>query len=339
MNWRLHRFQLRWKDRPGVREGLVLRVEEDGVQGLGEASPLPGLHTESLAEVADQITDAMRHIAEHWPAGHGVGSLGLPPFHALPSLRRASPLAAFAIDSALWDLFARRAGLARAKLHRRDAPDRVLINGLVAGPPAHAAERARSLVAAGVRTIKIKVARGDDLERVQAVRAAVGPEVRLRLDANRGWELCDAVAFARACGPVELIEEPVADPADLAEFCRRTGTPVALDESARRADLARLLAIPEVRALVLKPSVLGLRRSVALADLARSHGVLPVVSATFESAVGLGALVHLAAALGDGATPHGLGTGAWLAEDLAPSPPIVDGSMSLPEPIDVEFAP
>ena len=150
--------------------------------------------------------------------------------------------------------------------------------------PESAAREAAALVKQGYRCLKIKVARGSgaagaaaDADRVEAIREAVGPDVALRCDANRGWSLNDALAFGLRAMRFDLqyVEEPVQDiESDLAAFHCTTGVPVALDESvddallrarhknnASVADALEELFEPTfgVVALVLKPGVLGVR--------------------------------------------------------------------------------
>ena len=202
----------------------------------------------------------------------------------------------------------------------------VEVNALIAAcdgdTPESAAAEAAALVALGYRCLKIKVARdvgaagaAADADRVEAIRAAVGPGVALRCDANRGWSLNDALAFGlRAVNfDLQYVEEPVRDVEnDLAAFHCTTGVPVALDESvddafsrARAENLSAADALEDlfeptfgVVALVLKPGVLGgFEACAAAAAAARTKGVDAVVTTAFESGVGVSACAHLAAAL------------------------------------------
>ena len=203
----------------------------------------------------------------------------------------------------------------------------VEINALIAScdgdTPESAAREAAALVKQGYRCLKIKVARGSgaagaaaDADRVEAIREAVGPDVALRCDANRGWSLNDALAFGLRAMRFDLqyVEEPVRDiESDLAAFHCTTGVPVALDESvddallrarnknnASVADALEELFEPTfgVVALVLKPGVLGgFEACAAAAAAARTKGINAVVTTAFESGVGVSACAHLAAAL------------------------------------------
>ena len=207
----------------------------------------------------------------------------------------------------------------------------VEINALIAScdgdTPLSAATEAKRLVEQGYRCLKIKVARGVgaagaafDADRVEAIREAVGPDVTLRCDANRGWSLNDALTFGLRVTDLNLqyVEEPVRDVEnDLAAFHCTTGVPVALDESVDEvfakcfsksdtqtstsvADALEELFEPTfgVVALVLKPSLIGGFEACSLAAAAaRTKGVNAVVTTAFESGVGVAACAHLAAAL------------------------------------------
>ncbi|KAK9837268.1 hypothetical protein WJX81_002656 [Elliptochloris bilobata] len=209
-------------------------------------------------------------------------------------------------------------GLHAESLAEAEAAAAVAVNGLVAceGASACAAEAAR-LVSAGFMTLKIKVARlSDPLEdaaAVAAVRAAVGPSIRLRADANRRWSLQEAIAFGRAAAAsdLEYVEEPVRDPTDLPAFYAATGVATALDETLD-ALLAGAASGPAqgagLAAVVVKPAVVGgFEVAAAVARWAARAGVRVVVSSAFESSVALAQYAHLAAALEGVAwvDPHG----------------------------------
>ena len=111
--------------------------------------------------------------------------------------------------------------------------------------PAVGPERAHAIVlAGGCATAKVKVAEpgqtlADDEARVEAVRDALGPGGRVRVDANGAWTIQEAVAaiaaLDRAAGGLEYVEQPCAGVEDLAAVRRAVGVPIAADESIRRA--------------------------------------------------------------------------------------------------------
>jgi O-succinylbenzoate synthase len=201
----------------------------------------------------------------------------------------------------------------------------VPVNGLV---PAVAADEAAALaaeaVAAGITTLKVKVggaSLADDADRVAAVRAALGPSGRIRLDANGAWDVDGAVAaIDRLAGfDLELVEQPVADLADLARVRRRVAVPVAADESLRSlGDARRLAALDAADVVVVKVQPLGgVRAALRVVEAA---GVPAVVSSLYETSVGLAAGVALAAALPELPYACGLGTAGLLAGDVVADP-------------------
>jgi o-succinylbenzoate synthase len=210
--------------------------------------------------------------------------------------------------------------------------DRIPINATV---PAVAADQVREVLARfpGARTAKVKVAEpgqtlADDVDRVNAVRELL-PIVRV--DANGGWSVEEAVAAAAALtadGPLEYLEQPCATVDELAELRRRIDVPIAADESIRKADDP--LAVVRVHAAdiaVLKVGPLG--GVSALLDIAAQIDIPVVVSSALDSAVGIAAGLAAAAALPDLRHACGLGTGGLFAEDVAEGAVPVDGSLAV----------
>ena len=206
------------------------------------------------------------------------------------------------------------------------------VNGLVPAVGAEEAERlAAEARAAGITTVKVKVAGGPlgaDADRVAAVRGALGPAGRVRLDANGAWSPEEAeVALARlARYDLELVEQPVAGLDELARLRRRVAPPLAADESVRSVDDARRLAVLDAAdAVVLKVQPLGgVWAALAVAEAA---GVPAIVSSLYETSVGLAAGLALAAALDELPYACGLGTAALLAGDVVADPLLPAGGM------------
>lgn len=180
----------------------------------------------------------------------------------------------------------------------------------------------------GTRTAKVKVAEpggslADDLARVTAVREAMGPDARIRVDANGAWSVEDAEAALRALAPIglEYAEQPCASVDELAQLRRRLGglVRIAADESVRKPeDPLAVVRAGAADILVLKPQPLGgATRALAVAVAA---GLPVVASSALETSVGLAAAVRFAAALPDHDLDHGLGTAALLAGDVTAHP-------------------
>lgn len=220
--------------------------------------------------------------------------------------------------------------------------DRVPVNATV---PAVAADRVADVLARfdGCRTAKVKVAeRGqvlaDDVARVRAVREAMGPEGRVRIDANGGWNLDEAehALHALAEFDLEYAEQPCASVEELAELRRRVhymGIPIAADESVRKADDP--LAVARAGAadlLVIKAQPLGgVRRALAVVAEA---GLPAVVSSALDTSIGLSMGVALAASLPELEYDCGLGTASLFTADVAvPSLRPASGMLSTARPV------
>lgn len=181
----------------------------------------------------------------------------------------------------------------------------------------------------GCRTAKVKVAeRGqrldDDVARVRAVREQMGPEGRIRVDANGGWNIDEAehAIHALAAYDLEYVEQPCAEVDELAEVRRRVaymGIPIAADESVRKA--SDPLAVARAGAadlLVVKAQPLGgVERALRIVAEA---GLPAVVSSALDTSVGLAMGVALAASLPNLDVDCGLGTASLLAADVTSDP-------------------
>lgn len=208
--------------------------------------------------------------------------------------------------------------------------------------PAVGAEAAHARAAAsGCRTAKVKVAEagqafGDDYARVEAVRDALGPGGRVRIDANGAWSV--EQAFERLLQlqrlGLEYAEQPCRTVEELAELRVRLArrgcdVPIAADESVRRSgDPERVAALHAADLVVLKVQPLGGVR--ACLTLAERLGLPVVVSSALETSVGIRAGLALAAALPELPYDCGLNTVDLLADDVATEPLVaVDGMIEV----------
>ncbi len=191
----------------------------------------------------------------------------------------------------------------------------------------------------GCRTVKIKVGEpgqtlADDTARVAAVRELLGPEGRIRVDANGAWNVDEAEhaihAFAEC--DLEYVEQPCATIDELAQVRKRVkymGIPIAADESVRKADdpleVARAGAAD---ILVIKAQPLG--GITAALRVVAAAGLPVVVSSALDTSVGISMGLHLAASIENLEYDCGLGTAALLAVDVTDSPLIpVDGALEV----------
>ncbi|HEY7044710.1 MAG TPA: o-succinylbenzoate synthase [Nocardioidaceae bacterium] len=234
--------------------------------------------------------------------------------------------------SPFWDYDATEsAAWLAAALEAADQPfptplrDLVPVNCTV---PAVTPDEAKEIVARshGCRTAKVKVAEpgqtlDDDVARVAAVREALGPGGRIRVDANGGWPVDNAVKAIAGLAEFDLeyVEQPVATVEDLALVRRRVDVAIAADESIRRAsDPLRVKQLAAADIAVLKVQPLGGVR--ACLRLAEQISMPVVVSSALESSVGIAAGVALAAALPELPYACGLATTAMFTADVVDDP-------------------
>ncbi|WP_435335616.1 o-succinylbenzoate synthase [Haloarchaeobius sp. TZWWS8] len=309
------------------REGFLVRVSDGEHTGYGEATPLPGW-TESLADCRAALADATERIRNDEAA--------------LREDLAANPAARHGISLALADLRAKQHDRPLYKLLGRKATRQTVpVNATVGdAAPEDTARAAEQAVEEGFDCVKLKVGVRDvetDVERVSAVREAVGDGLSLRADANGAWtrEQAEAAFDGFADVGLQFVEQPL-DPDDLSGHAALRNRPgpvgVALDESLAEHTVESVLESDAADVLVLKPMALGgveKARQAALA--ARDAQVASVVTTTIDACVARTAAVHLAASL-PGVMPSGLATAEWLSTDVGPDPcPVEDGEIRVPQ--------
>lgn len=278
-----------------------------GLLGLGEIAPLPGWGSESPAEAAAALT-RLPALARDLAASDRDLS-ALPDRLAAAGFDRDRlPATTAGLELALLDLAARARGLSLAELLALPGTTphpAVGLNALLAADaPVALALEARRRVAEGYRTLKLKVGAtslATDIRRVQAVREAVGPAIRLRLDANAAWDRAAAreALAALQTFDLEYVEQPVPDAGDFAALRPHGQVPLAADESALDARLIEdLIAARAADVIVLKPMAIGgLLRARDLALSAQAAGIGVTVTSVLDRGVGIAGALHLAAAL------------------------------------------
>ena len=278
------------------REGVILELEdEEGVIGHGEAAPLKGFSQETLSDILDRDSD----------------------LSALPY-----PSVNFALDMARLEILSYKQGVPIRKLLNPDALSTLPIHSLVT------LEKVESLDPSKVcgPVVKLKVGfpgKEGALRAAKLVCEYSKEGLLMRLDANRAWTLEEAYLFwEHAKGAsIDYIEEPLKNPCELAVFYEQTGCPLALDETLQYANtnVFSQLDLTQInpRAFILKPTLIGgLVQLERLVFLARELGALIVMSAAFESNVGLRHIAQLAAAWQSEGCCAGLDTNKHFVENL-----------------------
>lgn len=280
----------------------------DGITGYGEACPLQPYDGVSIARVLRALSRYEHAIAE---CGEGLAPpraqmsatatrLATSGVGLIEACRAVDPIpqALAAIDLALWDMAAKREQKPLSMLLAERPARTVRVNATISAlerssASAHAAEAMR----AGFECVKVKVGCGDDAGRVASVRASIGPNVSLRLDANGAWSVEEAVRAIDVLSPagLELVEEPTHGIEAIRRVRERVATRVAIDETAAEPGA---LAAGVADAVCLKISRCGgISGLLAAAALVRAGGGEVYVASTLDGPLGIAAGLHAAAAL------------------------------------------
>jgi L-Ala-D/L-Glu epimerase len=290
---------------PSISGAFVRLETDDGLVGWGEASMIfhprqPATIMTALVEaIGTQILGANPFEAERITAG----------LHSQQGWHFHRDLAHYALgglDIALYDLIGRASGLSVSDLLGGRVRDEVpFMYFLYTDAIDNTVAEARAAVADGFTSLYIKVGfdrTGDEIERVRAVRAAVGDRAEIRIDANERWSPGKAVRVIKQLEDLDLefVEQPVMaqDIDGLAMVRQRSRTPIAADQSSRTShQLLRVIQAQAADIVCSDPGGAGgigaARRSAAIAENA---GLPFIVHSNVEAGIGTAAAVHLAAA-------------------------------------------
>lgn len=280
---------------------VVRLLCDDGKVGWGEAPPTVAITGDSLEGIESYVQLVAPKLIGHDP---------LDSERAFALLHQASvgcSSGKAALDMALYDLIAQSCSqpLYRLLGGYRDTIETdytVSVND-----PAEMADDAEQYVGNGFTVLKIKVGSGEiatDIKRVRAIRERVGPAVKLRLDANQGWEAKAAVRAIRAMEDagleLELVEQPVParDFAGLKQVTDAVDTPIMADESvfgpADAFELLKQRAVDLLNIKLMKAG--GIHRAETINRMAESCGVACMMGSMVESRIAISAAAHFAAA-------------------------------------------
>lgn len=296
------------------RRLVLVRVRAEGLTGLGEAAALSLRGGAGIEAICSDLEGVCRDALVE--GGFDPGRI----WSAIARCRArgASAPALAALDIALHDLAAQGAGVPLWRLLGAESARPVVCNAtLPAANPAPLRALAERWAADGFTTFKLKVGLAGDVAQVGAMRELLGPDARIRVDANGSWAPPDAAARLRALAAhiIELAEEPVSGLPDLARLRGQTSIPLAADESVvTPRDAREAAALRACQYATVKLAKVG-GISAALEIAAE----LPVyLSSALEGPVGITAAAHVAQALpapsaGTGLA-HGLATERLFSE-------------------------
>jgi L-alanine-DL-glutamate epimerase-like enolase superfamily enzyme len=322
--------------RRGITNVIVEVEADDGLTGIGEAVgwPTPRIAVDVLKAASPLVVGAdparIEELMRRLYLERG--------WHYF---RNTAGCALAGLETALWDLAGKRAGLPLNVLFGGPVRERVPYYWYVpAGDLETMATTARTGVERGFGTVYLKVGfeEGGTIEAVRAVREAIGPSVRLRVDANEGWSAGEAVRFIRELEPLglEFVEQPVNmyDLDALAEVQERVSVPIGAnqtswDEFATLAVLTRGLA----SVIVTDPHQLGglsrFKKVAAMAEIADT----PVVKHSFgDLGITTIATAHVLATCPNAGLAHQTHYQLLDADVVAGGPPVFEGgSLGLPD--------
>ena len=266
---------------------LLVRIEHDGLEGLGEAAP--ARYYGENRELAQAALDAWApHLGEDAFALEALGA-------RLDGVLRGQSAARAALDMALHDWIGRRLGLPVWRLFGLDAaaaPRSCVTLGMA--PPAEMEEKLETVL--DFPLLKVKLGAPGDVDNLRLIRRRYAG--RLQVDANTAWSPAEAVRVLRAIEPlgIELVEQPVPreDLAGLRWVRERSGIPVFADESAHQLrDLGNLRGcVDGVNLKLMKTG--GLREMLRMIHAARALGLRIQLGSMIETSLALSAAAQLA---------------------------------------------
>jgi len=246
-----------------------------------------------------------------------------------------------AIEMALWDIVGKALDTPLYNLLGGKVRDRIPLSySIPFGAPDDMARLAQERVKWGHRTIKVKVGSDDsarDIAAVQSIRAAIGPDVKLRVDGNMGWQTAkQAIAVIRAmeASNLELVEQPLpADDLDgMADVRRSIGVPLMADESVRnpRSAMQVILRGAADIANVYVTEAGGLLNAAKIFAMCEAAGMPCMIGSMPEFGIGTAAQIHLGVAMNNLGPDSDTCGVLYHQEDLLTKPLRIENGFSYP---------
>jgi L-alanine-DL-glutamate epimerase-like enolase superfamily enzyme len=317
----------------GFDSTIVEIVARDGTAGYGEMAPLGSFYDPAFAEGARA---AMRELA---PKLIGEKAAGIDAINRrMDLLLKGHPYAKSAIDMALWDLAGRRSGLSLATMTGGVEGDGVtLYRSLAQEAPDAMAARARKYIAEGYRRLQVKVGLDvrDDIERLEAVRAAIPSGTVIFCDANASWGTAETRQFLLATRAVDYaLEQPCATYEENLAIRRGCDRPLILDETIDGVDaLLRALADSLVDGITIKLArVGGLSKARLIRDIAAARNLKITIEDTGGAQIDTAAYSGLMLSTPQGLRQHTVDFQNWVTVSNARADfQIANGQMTLPD--------
>lgn len=293
-----HPFKTALRTVERIEDIAVKVVGEDGLVGYGEAPPTAVITGDTTGSILCAIEDYIR------PALVGMDLNDLPAAMGRLNtclVHNTSPKAA--VDMAIYDLWAKSQGKPLYQLLGNARPSFETDLTISVNTIDEMVKDALEAVRRGFTILKIKVGKEGmaDIDRVTAIRKAVGNDITLRVDANQGWTAAQSVAIIKTMEArglnIELVEQPVPadDVAGLKYVTGQVETPILADEAVfSPTDAANLIAIRACDLINIKlMKTGGIWNALKICELAKQHGMDCMIGCMLESQVAVSAAAHL----------------------------------------------
>jgi len=317
------------------RNGFILTLkDENRISGTGDVSPFPEFGSESIEESEKALEKLKLKIDVDYSSLHNSLNNILNDYKALPALRHG-------LEQSILNLICKERNIALADLLKIKLKKKVNVNAAIGFMNAEkAAAKAQELINKGIKTIKIKTGRDEnaggfslDKNVIEVVRKIAGDDIKIRIDSNGRWDLKSAIKNLNETEifNIEYAEQPVNSIEDFIDLKRQTNVPLAADESIRDIKSAEeFINKSVVDFIILKPMMIGgLIPTLEIIELAEKNNITPVITSSFESAVGKANAVFAAASV-QKKIAHGLSVSQYYESDIAvDNYPVKNGTIVL----------
>lgn len=284
-----------------VHDVVVKIISDDGRIGYGEAPPTAVITGETRASIRAAIEEyiAPKLIGQPIAAMEDNQSL-------LHSAILGNTSAKAAVDMALYDLWAQELGAPLYRVlggHKKTIETDLTIS---VNDIDEMVKDSLEAVSRGFKVLKVKIGKDEvlDLKRIEAIRSSIGRDIAIRLDANQGWSVREALSIIdklekRDLG-IELIEQPIhySNLQGMVEVTRFSSIPIMADESVFGPESA-LQVIEKSAADIINIKLMksaGIYQALKIASIAEVHGIECMIGCMLESKISVSAAAHLAAA-------------------------------------------
>lgn len=313
------------------RKGFILRLTDtDGFEGIGDCCPFPEFGSESIEDVENVVSDfKLKVIINETEIEKSINNCLLN-YNKLPALRHG-------LEQAIINIICNKNKTTIDNLLNLKLKKRVNVNAAIGFLNVEeSVKAARNHIEKGFTTIKLKIGRSnfeEDFSVIKLIRETFGENIKLRTDSNGNWNLDEAIINLRALEQfdIEYAEQPVNNLSDYIKLKKKTNIPLAPDESIRSVkDAKEFIKSGAVSYLILKPMMIGgMLPTLEIIKQALTENIIPVITSSFESAVGKTNAV-IAAATVKVIVAHGLGVADHFINTITNDPfPIKSGKIIL----------